>query len=181
MDLVDLAKSLWMWCLERNIHIIAQHLPGVQNVIADAESCTMIVRSDWQLNPVIFSKILCIFGPIEVDMFASRLTAQCPAYFSWWPDLYAVATDAFLQKWSQIKQYANPSWSLISRVLSKLQIDKAHIVLVAPVWKTQPGYPPTTADVSCNTTSGQSPSDNADQRSGESRHSTSCVAYLRER
>jgi hypothetical protein len=46
-ELVDLAKSLWMWCLERNIHIIAQHLPGVQNVVADAESRTMINRSDW--------------------------------------------------------------------------------------------------------------------------------------
>ena len=75
-ELVDLAKSLWMWCLERNIHIIAQHLPGVPNVIADAESRTIIDRSDWQLNPVIFSTIAHIVGPIEVDMFASRLTAQ---------------------------------------------------------------------------------------------------------
>ena len=42
-ELVDLAKSLWMWCLERNIHITAQHLlPSVQNVIADAESRIMI-------------------------------------------------------------------------------------------------------------------------------------------
>ena len=28
--------------IERNIHITAQHLPGVQNTIADAESRTMI-------------------------------------------------------------------------------------------------------------------------------------------
>ena len=47
----DLAKSLWTWW---NIHIIAQHLPGVQNVIADAQSRTMRDRSGWQLNPVIF-------------------------------------------------------------------------------------------------------------------------------
>ena len=140
-ELVDLAKGLWMWCLERNIHITAQHLPGVQNVIADAESRTMIDRSDWQLNPVIFDKIVDLFGPVEVDLFASRLTAQCPAYFSWRPDPYAVATDAFLQDWSQIKGYANPPWSLIGRVLSKVQMERAEIVLVAPVWKTQPWYP----------------------------------------
>ena len=36
-DLVDLAKSLWMWCLELNIHITAQHLRGVQNMIANAD------------------------------------------------------------------------------------------------------------------------------------------------
>ena len=28
-ELVDMAKNLWMWCLERNIAIIAQHLPCV--------------------------------------------------------------------------------------------------------------------------------------------------------
>ena len=127
-----------MWCLERNIYIIAQHLPGIQNVIADAESRTMIDRSDWQLNPVIFGTIAHTFGPIEVDMFSSRLTAQCPAFFSWWPDPFAVATDGFLQDWSQIKGYANPPWSLLGRVLSKVQRDPASIVLVAPVWKTQP-------------------------------------------
>ena len=45
-ELLELAKSLWMWCLERNIHITAQHLPGVLNEIADSESRTMVDRSD---------------------------------------------------------------------------------------------------------------------------------------
>ena len=70
-----------------------------------------------------------------------RLTSQCPAFFSWWPDPYAVATDAFLQDWCQIKGYANPPWNLVGQVLSKVQMDQARIVLVAPVWKTQPWYP----------------------------------------
>ena len=63
-----------MCCLKRNIHITAQHLPGIQNTIEDAESQTMIHRSDWQLNPVIFGRISSMWGPIEMDMFASRLT-----------------------------------------------------------------------------------------------------------
>ncbi len=45
-ELLDLSKTLWMWCLERNIHITAQHLPGVLNCIADAESRIMRGRSD---------------------------------------------------------------------------------------------------------------------------------------
>ena len=28
-ELIALAKDLWMWCLERTIHIVAQHLPGI--------------------------------------------------------------------------------------------------------------------------------------------------------
>ena len=37
-ELIILARNLWMWCLERNIHIITQHLPGVLNQIADYKS-----------------------------------------------------------------------------------------------------------------------------------------------
>ena len=36
--LIALDRDLWMWFLERNIHIIAQHLPGKLNQEADAES-----------------------------------------------------------------------------------------------------------------------------------------------
>ena len=96
-ELVTLTRDLWMWYLEWNIHITAQHLPGVQNTIADAESQSCKDRTDWKLNPVIFQKINQTFGPLETDLFASRLTTQCPHYFSWWPNPYATATDAFLQ------------------------------------------------------------------------------------
>ena len=136
-ELVDLAKTLWMWCLEWNIHITAQHLPGAQNHIADAEHCSAgSVRLEIEPDPV-----LSLFGPIEVDLFASCLTAQCPVHFSWQPDPYATATDAFLQDWSQILEYANPPWSMTGRVLSQVQVQQARIILVAPVWKTQPWYP----------------------------------------
>jgi hypothetical protein len=73
-ELLNPAKNLWMRCLERNIHITAQHLPGVMNHIADAESRTM---RDRKLNPVIFRKIDQTLGPLEVDLFASRLTTRC--------------------------------------------------------------------------------------------------------
>ena len=90
---------------------------------------------------MIFNRITYLFGPIEMDLFASHLTAQSPAFFSWRPDPYVVATNVFLQEWSQIKGYANPPWSLMGRVLSKVLMDKVRISLVAPVWKTQPWYP----------------------------------------
>ena len=102
-ELVNLTKELWMWCLEKNIHITAQHLPGAQNFIADAESRSQTDRTDWKLNPCIFHKIQGIFGPLEVDLFATRLSAQCQCYFSWRPDPSAEAADAFPQVWTHIK------------------------------------------------------------------------------
>ena len=68
----------------------------------------MIDRTDWQLNPVIFRRINQLFSPSDMDHFVSRLTTQLQVYFSWRPDPYASATDAFLQDWSLGKGYGNP-------------------------------------------------------------------------
>ncbi len=97
--------------------------------------------SDWMLDPWVFQKIEQVLGPIEVDLFASRLTTQCPVYFSWQPDPYAAATDAFLQDWSGRRGYANPPWCLMGKVLSLVQTQGAQVILIAPVWKPQPWYP----------------------------------------
>ena len=35
--------------------LIAEHLLGIQNTIADEESRVMKDRSDWKLNPEVFS------------------------------------------------------------------------------------------------------------------------------
>ncbi len=76
-----------------NITIKAQHLPGRLNQVADSESRTMLERSDWKLDSRVFQQIHQLWGPMEVDLFASRLTTQCPVFFSWRPDPYAAATD----------------------------------------------------------------------------------------
>ena len=110
-----------MWCLERNIHITTQYLPGSQNVIADAESRVATNRTDWKLNPAIFAKIDHLFGPLEVDLFATRLSTQCQCYFSWQPDPYAKATDTFLQNWTHLRGFANPPWNLIGKAISQVQ------------------------------------------------------------
>ena len=140
-ELVHLTRSLWMWCLERNIHITAQYLPGSQNIIADAESRVATSRTDWKLNPAIFAQTNQLFGPLEVDLFATRLSTQCQCFFSWRPDPYAEATDAFLQNWTHLRGYANPPWNLIGKTISQVQSQQARIALVAPVWRTQPWYP----------------------------------------
>ena len=77
---------------------------------------------------------------MEVDLFATRLANQCHRYFSWWPDPFAEATDAFLQVWTTEKGFANPLRNLVQRVLTKTQNQGAEVILVAPVWKFQPWY-----------------------------------------
>jgi hypothetical protein len=73
-----LNKEFWLWCMERDTTVQAQHLAGVLNCTADAESRSRVMRdrSDWMLNPDVFQGIDHRLGPLEVDLFASRLTTQ---------------------------------------------------------------------------------------------------------
>ena len=99
-----IVRELWLWCMNRDITLVAKHLPGVLNTIADQESWVMRDRSDWMLNPRIFKKIQQKWGPLEVDMFASRLTTQLKRFFSWRPDPEAEALNAFNQNWSNLQE-----------------------------------------------------------------------------
>ena len=90
-QLTELAKEIWLWALNKDIFLKAQHIPGVSNTVADAESQTLRDRSDLRLCPCIFQAICEAFGSPEVDLFASRLTHQVPRFFSWKPDPLAEA------------------------------------------------------------------------------------------
>ena len=127
--------------MERDISVQAQHLAGKLNETADEESRVMKYRSDWMLCPEVFQTINNKLGPLEVDLFASRLSTQLPMFVNWRPDPEAMATDAFTLDWKAMKAYANPPWSVAGRVLAQVQQQKADLVLVAPVWKTQTWYP----------------------------------------
>ncbi|KAJ1197977.1 hypothetical protein NDU88_001821 [Pleurodeles waltl] len=140
--LADLAKSLWEYCLLNEIPLSAEYLPGSLNQAADWHSRFLRDYSDWKLHPSIFRSICCKWGPFAIDLFASRLNSQLPLFFSWRPDPVALASNAFLQDWSQAINYAFPPFLMITRVLAQIRRQKATSVLVVPFWQSQMWFPP---------------------------------------
>ena len=136
--LVEIAKELWTWCFQRGIALQAQHLPGKPNLHADFMSRHLRDRTDWILNPALFKFIKQLWGPLEIDLFATRFSHQLPRFFSWRPDPETEATDAFSQDWRNLRAYAHPPWCLIARVLAKAL---ATLVLITPCWPTQAWFP----------------------------------------
>ena len=110
--LLHLTKDLWLWCMERSILLHAQHLPGVLNFIADRQSRIWSGRSEWKFSPAFFQRINHQREPLSRYLFASRLSAQLPAFIRWKP--LAIALDAFTVDWPNfpVKPYANPPWNL---------------------------------------------------------------------
>ena len=78
----DMAHLIWGWCTKRNIWLSACHIPGVQNSEADAESGKSNESTEWSLDPEVFDNILALWGPFEIDLFASRLNCKVTTYVS---------------------------------------------------------------------------------------------------
>ena len=139
--LASLAKNLWEWCLEHQIVLEAQHIPGILNIEADRES-RIFVDNDWKLAPQVFDNLNHVWGPLEVDLFATRLSKQLPRFVSWRPDPEAESLNAWAQDWSKYRGYAFPPFSLVGRCLKQVQTQSVPaLVLIAPVWRTQSWYP----------------------------------------
>ena len=136
----SLATQIWQWCLERNITLTAEHLPGVDNCVADQESRMIHSSVEWKLHQGVFRQLMETLGRCNIDLFATRLNTQLEWFVSWRPDPNAVGTDALLLPWEKWEGYAFPPFCLIGRCLKKIREERASLILVAPVWRAQPWY-----------------------------------------
>ncbi len=121
----NIAREIWMWCISKGIWLTPAHIPGVDNVEADLASRVFNDKTEWQLDKSIFAHLVSIFGKPDIDMFASRLNNQIKPFVSWAPDPEAVAADAFTLNWDNKFMYIFPPFSIIPRILQKIEADRA--------------------------------------------------------
>jgi len=134
----EIARDIWLWAIERQIWLTAEHLPGVLNCLADTASRKKYsLEGEWMLDKDIFNKINKSFGPFDIDLFATRLNSQCQKYFAWHKDPGALAIDALFQPWSANKMYGFPPFSLIGKVLQKVKEEELEVSLILPLWPSQ--------------------------------------------
>lgn len=135
-------QRLFRFCNEQELVLIAEHIPGIDNVRADTLS-RKIDPSDWKLHPDVFAQIDRLWGPHDIDLFATANNKQLPIFFSWCHQPGSAGVDAFLQKWGSFRSpYANPPFAIIPRVLNYLRGNHVPtITMVIPFWQTQPWWP----------------------------------------
>lgn len=135
------AIALWNWCIHHKISLIAEYLPGQQNSIADALSRHFFLKHEWELHLEVLSTIFHSWGFPTVDLFATRMNAKCPQDCSRAGIGRNSKGDAFLNNWSHQLLSAFPPTPLISRLLEKILMDKATVILIAPFWPRQTWFP----------------------------------------
>lgn len=136
-----LARDIWLWCIKRNIHLSAAHIPGIENTEADRLSRRFNDDLEWSLDKTVFEDICDQFGVPNIDMFASRLNYKVQKFISLRPDPLAFAIDAFSLDWGKDLLYMFPPFSVIPRVLQKIRMDQAEVIIVVPLWSTQSWWP----------------------------------------
>ena len=141
----DLSEEVWNilnLCLAHDIQLLAKHIPGRFNTLADPMSrIDKPISTEWSLNQEIASKIFQIMDFPSIDLFATRLNHRLPLYVSPISDQKALSIDALLMDWNHIHAYAFPPFHLIPAVINKIRLSQCKIVLIAPLWPDRPWFP----------------------------------------
>lgn len=119
----------------------ASYIPSRENTNADRESRRSNIDTEWELAEPIFNLIVKKWGLPDIDLFASRINAKVEKFCSWKRDPEALAIDAFTISWKGYFFFAFPPFSMISRMLQKIRLDRAEGIVVVPYWSTQPWFP----------------------------------------
>ena len=132
-----LAVELLEWAGVNLQSLVAKHIPGKENTGADLMSRGGPRASEWKLNPRLVRLMWQHFGKAEVDLFASKGTAQCPLWFGMSPvENPPLGVDAFSTKWPEGLLYAFPPLECIPAMLQKIRTERACVIVVVP---EQPG------------------------------------------
>lgn len=136
-----LAKSIWEWCLIRNIYISANYIPGIQNT-ADFFSRHFSDSIEWMLKRSVFDRLCKHFFQPDIDLFASSVNRQLERFVSWFPAPGACHCDAFSVFWGDYMPYMFPPFNLMGKVINKIVDDKVDLALcVFPYWNSQAWFP----------------------------------------
>lgn len=126
--------------MEANITLTAKYLSGIQNWQADYLS-RIKSTCEWRLHPNLFRMIDNIWGPHNIDRFASITSTQLPVYNSLYWDPETSGVDALAQTdWGIMNNFVNPPFALLPKVLSIVKEQNAVATVIAPKWPGQPWY-----------------------------------------
>ena len=133
--------EMFQWCRSSGVTLKASHLPGVDNVAADALSRVFLGHSEWSLHPPVLTAVFQARWTPTMDLFASHLNHQLPQFCARMPVPGAQSVDALSLDWAFLDGYAFPPFALVNRVLEKAGADGCRLLLVAPFWPSQAWFP----------------------------------------
>ncbi|KAL0157249.1 hypothetical protein M9458_048495, partial [Cirrhinus mrigala] len=120
--LYKLAHQILVWSQDKLLSLRAVYVPGHLNLGADILSRQGPRPGEWMLHPEVVEQIWRVFGPAQVDLFATRENTQCPLWYSLVHPA-PLGLDAMVQTWPRLRLYAFPPIALLPGVLERVRRD----------------------------------------------------------
>jgi hypothetical protein len=89
------------------------------------------------LPPTVFLQISSLWGPPQIDLFASRQSTQTLRFMSWKAADSPEAIDTLSMRWDFMMAFLSPPILLLKRVIRKLELSRGTFLLVTPYWEAQ--------------------------------------------
>jgi hypothetical protein len=134
--LLEGAERILLLAHQCQLRILPAFNPSEENVQADAALRFQLVP-DWHLTPNVFHQISSLWGPPQINLFASRQSAQTLRFMSWRAADNPEAIDALSMRWDFKQAFLFLPIPLLKRVMRKLELSKGTFLLVAPYWEAQ--------------------------------------------
>ena len=103
------ALKIWEWAIIHKKLLSAAHIPGKLSTVADKESRSIHVDTEWMIQSKFLNlalEHLCF--KLEIDLFVTNINTQFGKYAAFRPDLGAMYTNAFSIDWSDLKFFTLP-------------------------------------------------------------------------
>ena len=139
--LSHIAMKLEVVCHRFGIQVLAAHVAGQRNVVADSLSRRRPQPSEWSLSVGKFESLCRRWGRPEVDLFATRDNAKTSVFVSPLPtDKYSDCLTLSWALWRRL--YAYPPSRLLRFFVPRLEQLNAHqtLILVFPWWERRPWF-----------------------------------------
>ena len=128
-----------------NFSLQGTYIEGKRNGRADSLSRKILVntRTEWSIPKPILTEVLKFLEwTPDIDLFASHLNFKFNRFCSRVPDLKAFHIDAFTLNWSNYKCYCFCPFSIIGKVLRKIESDNIrHTALIMPFHPSSAWFP----------------------------------------
>ena len=141
-SLMALSKEILEFCFHHEIILVANHLPGRLNVLADQRSRQAPITTEWSLDLVTFDFLWNSFGPFSVDLFANRENNKIECFISPFPDPLSSGVNALSLHWDEWSSlYLYPPTPLLGEVVARLQNYQGKGILIAPYYALSGWFP----------------------------------------
>jgi hypothetical protein len=135
-SLLEESERILLLLHQRQLRIMPTFIPSEENLQVDAASRFQLVP-DWHLDPRVFRQISSLWGPPQINLFASLQLTQMTRFMSWRAADSPEAIDMLSMRWDFALAYLFPPSPLLKRVVRKLELSRGTFLLVTPYWEAQ--------------------------------------------